>query len=109
MGSMFKTLSGFIGQLSIGALLDRHWEDRHDSVVNDDGNRVYTVEDYNFAMMIVPIFLAIAMIGVLFLKETNSVNVDYGLAATEDADEHADNAADDEDEVSLKVTSPNVE
>merc|ERR1712190_672816 len=99
MGSMFKTLSGFTGQLSIGALLDFHWEGRDGAVVNDDGNRVYTVQDFNFAMMIVPIFLAIAMIGVFFLKETNSVNVDYGLAATEDADDKADDMAEDEDEV----------
>ena len=71
--------SAFFGQYTIGALLDLKWEERDDSNINElDGNRIYTVDDYNFAMILVPICLSIAIVTSLFFKETYGINIDYG-------------------------------
>merc|ERR1719273_3013518 len=75
--NMGLVLSGAVGQFTIGELLDIHYEGRDDAALADDGNRLYTVEDYNFALVIVPICLCIMLISEFFLKETMSKNLEY--------------------------------
>merc|ERR1712228_900186 len=75
--NMGLVLSGAVGQFTIGELLDIHYEGRADAVLADDGNRLYTVDDYNFALIIVPICLCIMFISECLLKETMSKNLEY--------------------------------
>merc|ERR1712228_355637 len=75
--NMGLVLSGAVGQFTIGELLDIHYEGRADAALADDGNRLYTVEDYNFALVIVPVCLCIMLISEFFLKETMSKNLEY--------------------------------
>merc|ERR1711920_1099463 len=75
--NMGLVLSGAVGQFTIGELLDIHYEGRADAQLADDGNRLYTVEDYNFALVIVPVCLCIMMISECLLKETMSKNLQY--------------------------------
>merc|ERR1712048_1085345 len=100
--SMFVVASGFIGQFTIGALLDFRYERRNDEIINDEGNRVYIAEDFNFAFYIIPAFLALGLISSFFLKETNSTIIDYGLAKVDPHD-------DESDEESEVKTTTNVE
>merc|ERR1711997_1138210 len=75
--NMGLVLSGAVGQFTIGELLDIHYEGRADAELADDGNRVYTVEDYNFALVIVPVCLCIMLVSECLLKETMSKNLQY--------------------------------
>merc|ERR1719384_934870 len=75
--NMGLVLSGAVGQFTIGELLDIHYEGRADAALAEDGNRLYTVEDYNFALVIVPVCLCIMLISEFFLKETMSKNLEY--------------------------------
>merc|ERR1711933_428405 len=75
--NMGLVLSGAVGQFTIGELLDIHYEGRADAQLADDGNRLYTVEDYNFALVIVPVCLCIMLISECLLKETMSTNLEY--------------------------------
>merc|ERR1712003_563915 len=74
--NMGLVLSGAVGQMIIGELLDIHWKGRSDHAMDGD-LRVYTVEDYNFALMIVPICLGIMFFSELALRETFSKNLEY--------------------------------
>ena len=74
--NMGLVLSGAVGQMIIGELLDIHWKGRADHAM--DGHlRVYSVEDYNFALVIVPVALGIMFVTELLLKETFSKNLEY--------------------------------
>jgi hypothetical protein len=74
--NMGLVLSGAVGQMIIGELLDIHWKGRSDHAM--DGHlRVYTVEDYNFALIIVPICLGIMFFSEMALRETFSKNLEY--------------------------------
>merc|ERR1712129_90516 len=74
--NMGLVLSGAVGQMIIGELLDIHWKGRSDHAM--DGHlRVYTVEDYNFALIIVPICLCIMFFSEMALRETHSKNLEY--------------------------------
>jgi len=74
--NMGLVLSGAVGQLIIGELLDIHWKGRADHEMDGD-LRVYTVEDFNFALVIVPVALGIMFVTELFLRETFSKNLEY--------------------------------
>jgi len=74
--NMGLVLSGAVGQLIIGELLDIHWKNRADHEMDGD-LRVYTVEDFNFALVIVPVALGIMFVTELFLRETFSKNLEY--------------------------------
>merc|ERR1711902_223562 len=74
--NMGLVLSGAVGQLIIGELLDIHWKNRADHEMDGD-LRVYTVEDFNFALVIVPVSLGIMFVTELFLRETFSKNLEY--------------------------------
>ena len=70
--------SGFVSQYLIGLLLDWHWEGiRGGSDLNEDGDRVYNVSDYDFAFSTITVCLVGAFITSLFLKETRGKMVDY--------------------------------
>jgi sugar phosphate permease len=74
--NMGLVLSGAVGQLIIGELLDIHWKGRADHAMDGD-LRVYSVEDFNFALMIVPISLCIMFVSSMLLTETHSKNLEY--------------------------------
>jgi len=75
--NMGLVLSGAVGQFTIGELLDIHYEGRADAELAEDGNRIYTVEDFNFALIIVPVCLCIMLVSECLLKETFSKNLEY--------------------------------
>jgi len=96
--NMGLVLSGAAGQFTIGELLDIHYQGRADAVLDDEGSRVYTVEDFNFALMIVPIALCVMFVASLLLKETHSKNMEYAEpAADKEFDEEIGIAKDDKD------------
>ena len=68
--------SGFVTQLFIGEMLDIRWEQR-EGELDDEGVRKYNTNDYDYALLILPIVVVIAIISALFLKETNGNNLDY--------------------------------
>eukprot|EP01084_Bolivina_argentea_P058362 106602_1 len=68
--------SGFIGQLFIGEMLDLCWSLR-DGKIGDDGDRIYTVQDYNYALIIIPVVIGLAIFSACILKETNAQNLDF--------------------------------
>merc|ERR1712087_868256 len=74
--NMGLVLSGAVGQLIIGELLDIHWKGRADHAIDGD-LRVYSVEDFNFALMIVPISLCIMFVSSMLLTETHGKNLEY--------------------------------
>merc|ERR1712129_29333 len=55
---------------------DIHWKGRADHAMDGD-LRVYSVEDFNFALMIVPISLGIMFVSSMLLTETHSKNLEY--------------------------------
>eukprot|EP01084_Bolivina_argentea_P151163 263871_1 len=65
--NMILGLSASFCQYIVGLLLDLNHKETE-----------YTVKEYNFAFMIIPIGLGIALFFSLFLKETNGTNVDWG-------------------------------
>eukprot|EP01084_Bolivina_argentea_P020700 38487_1 len=69
--NMILALSGFFGQYTIGALLDLNYEKRDNAILDNEGNRLYTVDDYNFAFVVIPICLAILFGCIILLKETH--------------------------------------
>jgi len=58
--------AGIIFLPVIGILMDSHWSGQ---MVNDIP--YYSIEDYQFALIIIPIFLAISCIILFFIKETH--------------------------------------
>jgi len=71
-------VSGFFTQMFVGEMLDIRWERRGGEVDPlHDGLRVYTVNDYNHALLLLPVVLVIALLLSLTLKETNGKNLDY--------------------------------
>lgn len=63
-------VGGTLGQPLVGWLLDHVWSGQL-----DQGVRVYTVENYHFALMVLPICLAISLITLFFIRETNCESV----------------------------------
>merc|ERR1712154_32453 len=59
---------GFVAQYGIGLLLDYHWLNmRNGNDYDANGDRNYSVSDYEFAMICVPICFGIAFLGFLGL------------------------------------------
>jgi len=81
--NMGLVLSGAAGQFTIGELLDIHYQGRDDAMLSEEGSRLYTVEDFNFALMIVPISLCVMFVASLLLKETHSKNMEYAEPAAD--------------------------
>ena len=65
--NMFIMAGGMIFQPLAGTLLDFHAS----GVLNAGGLRIYTPEDYHFALSIIPIGVALGISLCLFLKETH--------------------------------------
>lgn len=65
--NMIVMTTGIIFHPVIGFLIDYHW----DGQVTASGIPAYTVEDYRFALMIIPICLAMSTIVLWFMKETH--------------------------------------
>ena len=73
----FQNLGGFVSQLLIAELIDISWNNRgaNDYINNtNDGN--YTVNDYNYGFILIPIAVFLAIISSLLMKETNAKNLD---------------------------------
>ena len=62
--------AGFIMPWIIGIMMDYNWEQRGGQT-DIDGDRIYTVEDYNYGFILIPICLCIYFLIALNLKETN--------------------------------------
>ena len=66
MTNCIVMLIGSIFQPFLGALLDFFW----DGKLNEAGLRIYSKSAYEHAILVIPIFLAIAYVVSVFLKET---------------------------------------
>ena len=77
--------SSFVTQLFIGEMLDWRWEVRGGEIDEDDV-RIYTVSDYNYALLILPVVVVIAIISAILLKETYGNNVDYSKKNKDETD-----------------------
>eukprot|EP01083_Nonionella_stella_P063051 163893_1 len=73
--------SGFVTQLFIGEMLDFQWMNR-DGTVDQDGIRMYSVSDYNFAFLILAVMVGVGIVTALLLKETYANNLDYSAKST---------------------------
>eukprot|EP01084_Bolivina_argentea_P058361 106598_1 len=71
-----QNAAGFVGTLFIGEMLDMRWSIRGGST-NENGDRIYTVQDYDYAFIIIPSVVIGAIISALLIKETHAENVDY--------------------------------
>ena len=69
----FSNAAGFVSQYLISIMLDMRWN----GVKDDDGSRVYRVEDYNFAFSTLTVCIAGCFIVSLFLRETYGKPIDY--------------------------------
>ena len=76
--NMVVLSSGFIGQYTIGALLDFHYQRRTDENGGESESREYTADDYQFAFSVAPIAVLLMFLLTFALKETNGKNLDYG-------------------------------
>jgi sugar phosphate permease len=65
MTNMLVMLGGVVFQPVVGMLLDTRWNG-----LKVNGVPIYTVSDYKFALMILPIGLALSAILMLFMRET---------------------------------------
>jgi hypothetical protein len=77
---MLIMAGGMICQPLAGKLLDLHAS----GVLGADGLRIYSSADYNFALSIIPLGVALGIFLCLFLRETNG---EY-LPETSDTDLH---------------------
>lgn len=66
--NMFVMIGGMVLQPFIGSLLDKHWLMTNGSSLY--GIKVYTLADYNYAILSIPICLFAAAIFALLIKET---------------------------------------
>ncbi len=66
--NMTVMLSGVIFEPLVGWLLDLHWKNNGAKLVNDIA--VYSVDDFRFALLPIPISLFIALLLTKFIKET---------------------------------------
>ena len=73
IANSFGNASGFVSQYLIGLMLDWHWT----GTVAEDGSRVYSVADYDFAFISLAVCVVGAFIMSLFVKETYGKPVDY--------------------------------
>ena len=62
--------AGFVMPWIIGILMDMNWE-RREGVTDTDGDRIYTVEDYNYGFIVIPICSCVYLLFALIIKETN--------------------------------------
>ena len=68
--------AGFVTQLLIGEVLDIRWVMR-DGDVDENGVREYNTADYDYALLVLPAVVFLAVVSALLLKETNGENLDY--------------------------------
>ncbi len=66
--NMFVMLGGTILQPLIGSLLDKHWVVSNGAILH--GTRIYSLSDYNSALLVLPICLLASAVITLFIKET---------------------------------------
>jgi hypothetical protein len=64
--NMIVMLSGVILQPAFGYLLNLH----RDGTIQSSGNSVYSIDDYNFALVSVPLSLVLAALVVRSIKDT---------------------------------------
>lgn len=72
--NMVVMLSGAVCHPTIGYLINKSWDG---TIV--DGGPLYSVDDYRFALTLVPVCLAVSLIFVNFLKETHPAQNMYKL------------------------------
>ena len=65
--NLFTMLGGVVFQPLIGKLLDTHWDGK---IIN--GVHYYSVQDYNFALAVVPIGLTLGALAACLLTETRA-------------------------------------
>eukprot|EP01084_Bolivina_argentea_P320274 555676_1 len=78
-----STSAGFILQFIIGYLIDVSWTKRNGEI-NENGDRIYVAEDYEFGFIIIPIVLGVAFILSLVAKETYGQNLEYNHKKSSD-------------------------
>lgn len=59
-------MAGGMINILVGFLLDHHWS----SGIVENGHRIYSLSDYNYALAIIPIGLVLSSILTMFIKET---------------------------------------
>eukprot|EP01084_Bolivina_argentea_P259400 437679_1 len=72
--NVMRTSSGFIAQFLMGVMIDINWNARNGNY-DDNGNRVYTAADYNFAFLLCTIAVCVSVVLLFILPETNSENL----------------------------------
>lgn len=66
---------GFVAQFVIAELIDFQWASRGGNDFNSDGDREYSMGDYNFGFVVIPIAVAIGFVCAICLKENKTVKV----------------------------------
>merc|ERR1712176_409215 len=70
--------AGFVSQFLFGILMDVHWQNiRGGNDFDPDGDRNYSVADYDFAFIAMPICLIAALVFSFFIKETHCKQIEY--------------------------------
>lgn len=64
--NMLNMIGGALGQPLVGWLLDSVWDGKLDA-----GVRVYTLTNFHFALAVLPICIAISLLILFFIRETN--------------------------------------
>ena len=71
VNSLGLFLSGTVMPWVMGMMMDRSWS-RRDGQINDDtGDRVYSLDDYNTAFLVIPAVIVVNWCTTLLMKETN--------------------------------------
>lgn len=65
--NMMVMVSGVIFQPLIGILLDMHWT----GTILENGVRLYSASNFKFALSVLPVGTVVALITILFMKETH--------------------------------------
>ena len=66
------TSAPFVGQFLIGGLLDFYYDTRDDRKMDDEGDRIYAISDYNNSFIVITCAVILQFIMYLFMKETNA-------------------------------------
>lgn len=63
-------VGGALGQPLVGWLLDKNWAGKMEA-----GTRIYTTANFHFALTVIPICIAISLLILFFIRETNCESV----------------------------------
>eukprot|EP01084_Bolivina_argentea_P104425 186981_1 len=106
MVNMLGNAAGFISQLIVSSLIDVSFNGRN-GTINDDGERDYTVDDYQFAFIFIPITGVIGLIMSIIISEPKKMGSIISLSSFIMSDNRNVNIEADIEEAELS-TSVNV-